>query len=220
MIDFVRQSTSVEYTQALAAGLGAVLQAGDVVALEGDLGAGKTTFVRGLAEGLGVNGGMVSSPTFVFINQYPVTRGPLAGGQLTHVDAYRLTGEEDLEALGWDRLFDASGHALGRSAALIEWPRRIERALPAACAWVRIAAEVETARRVDIRLPDAWAARPAVEWLRDREPIVCRVTRRWVAPTASTYPFIDDRARDVDMYQWFTGGYKTSREAQPRDVDE
>ncbi len=217
VIEFVRQSTGEGYTRALAAGLAAVLAPGDVVALEGELGAGKTTFVRGLAEGLGVDLGMVSSPTFVFVNQYPVRAGALAGGHMTHVDAYRLSGEDDLEALGWDRLFSADGHAAGLSAAVIEWPRRIERALPAECAWVRITAEGETARRVEVKLPRSWAGRAGVEWLAEREPIVCRVTGKWVPPTAPTYPFIDERSREVDMYQWFTGGYRTSREVRPEE---
>lgn len=214
MIGFVRTSTGEEYTRALAAGVASLLAPGDVLALEGELGAGKTTFVRGLADALGVESGLVSSPTFVFINQYPVTRGALAGGRLTHVDAYRLTGEEDLEPLGWDRLFGADGYAAGKSAAVIEWPRRIEPALPRECAWIRLSAEGESLRRVELRLPGSWAGRAGVEWLRDREPTVCRVTGKWVPPTAATYPFIDERAREVDMYRWFTGGYKTSREVK------
>jgi len=217
-----RLSTSEGYTGALAAGLAAVLEPGDVVAMEGDLGAGKTTFVRGLAGALGVDRAMVSSPTFVFINQYPVPPGtaPLSGGHLTHVDAYRLTGVEDLDPLGWDRLFSqATRRALGRSAAVIEWPRRIEGALPDECAWIEVAAAGPTSRQFTLRLPASWEPRRLLDWLRDREPTVCRVTKRWVSPTSATYPFIDDRARDVDMYQWFTGGYGTSREVRPTDEE-
>jgi tRNA threonylcarbamoyladenosine biosynthesis protein TsaE len=212
VIEFVRHSTEEGYTRALAAGLASVLAPGDVIALEGELGAGKTTFVRGLAEGLGVDQAMVSSPTFVFINQYPATKGALAGGHLTHVDAYRLISEEDLEPLGWDRLFDEAGRAAGLSAAVIEWPKRIEPALPRDCARVSITSEGSSHRRIEVSLPESWAGRARLEWLCEREPITCRVTGRWVSPTAPTYPFIDEKARDADMYQWFTGGYKTSRE--------
>jgi tRNA A37 threonylcarbamoyladenosine biosynthesis protein TsaE len=166
---------------------------------------------------------MVSSPTFVFVNQYPVPPGAthaLAGGRVTHVDAYRLTSEEDLDALGWDRLFDpATGYAAEDSTALIEWPRRIAGALPQDVAWVEFAASGPSRRQITLRLPASWEGRKLMEWLRDREPTRCRVTGRWVSPTAATYPFIDERSREVDMYQWFTGGYRTSRDPKPDDED-
>ncbi|HYE63736.1 MAG TPA: tRNA (adenosine(37)-N6)-threonylcarbamoyltransferase complex ATPase subunit type 1 TsaE [Phycisphaerales bacterium] len=218
-----RTSDSEEATGALAAGLASVLASGDVLALEGDLGAGKTTFVRALAGALGVDTSLVSSPTFVFVNEYPIppaARNALAGGRITHVDAYRLTSEEDLDALGWDRLFDHhSRQAATDSVALIEWPRRIAKALPDECAWIEIAAAGPSRRQITLRLPGSWESRPRLEWLRDREPTKCRVTGRWVSPTSATYPFIDERARDADMYQWFTGGYKTSREIKPTDEE-
>lgn len=218
-----RTTENEDATGALAAGVASVLASGDVLALEGDLGAGKTTFTRALAAAMGVDTALASSPTFVFVNQYPIAaaaRNALAGGRITHVDAYRLTSEEDLDALGWDRLFDpATRHAAPDSIALIEWPRRIHEALPADAAWIEIAAAGPTRRHFTLRLPASWENRPRMEWLRDREPTRCRVTGRWVSPTAATYPFIDDRARDADMYQWFTGGYKTSREPKPDDEE-
>src|SRR5205085_5141639 len=80
-----RLADSEEATQAVARELAAALKAGDVLLLSGDLGAGKTTFVRGLAEGLGVDPGEVSSPTFTLVHEY-------RGGRLTlyHADLYRL----------------------------------------------------------------------------------------------------------------------------------
>ncbi len=79
----------------LGACLGALLRAGDLVLLDGPLGAGKTTLTRGIAEGLGVPG-PVTSPTFVIAREH-AARGPGAG--LLHVDAYRLGGPEEVEDL-------------------------------------------------------------------------------------------------------------------------
>src|SRR5690349_20654727 len=106
MLEATRRSTSPEYTQALGRSLARVLAPGDVILLEGDLGAGKTTFVRALASGLGIDPGTVSSPTFVMVNQYR----PAAPGspELVHVDAYRLRSPDDLDSLGWDQFFDSA----------------------------------------------------------------------------------------------------------------
>jgi tRNA threonylcarbamoyl adenosine modification protein YjeE len=210
-----RTSTSQEYTAAMARGLAALLRPGDVIALSGELGAGKTTFVRALAGALGIDQAMVSSPTFVMVNEYPIPPGtsPLSRGELIHIDAYRLSGTNDLEPLGWDRLFDAQGRAAGTSAAVIEWPENIAQALPQARAEVRLTATGEQTRELALTIPESWSGRTGSDWLIDREPRVCPVTGRWVPPTAATYPFADARARDADMYRWFTGGYKSSRAA-------
>lgn len=101
MIVVTRESSGPDFTAALAAGFADVLHAGDVVALEGDLGAGKTTFTRELAARLGVPAGVVSSPTFVVVNVYPIA--PRAAQptlkRLIHIDAYRVTSDEDTAAL-------------------------------------------------------------------------------------------------------------------------
>ncbi len=111
---------SEEGTIELAARLGPLLRPGDIVAISGELGAGKTRFVRGLAAGLGINPGRVHSPTFVLANVYEEEG---AGARLAHIDAYRLTSGEDIEALGWDRL------QAGGSIVVIEWPERLGGAL-------------------------------------------------------------------------------------------
>src|SRR5712691_10866989 len=115
-----------EETQAAGRELASTLEAGDVLLVSGDLGAGKTTFVRGLAEGLGVNPGDVSSPTFTLVHEY-------RGGRLTlyHADLYRLERAAS-EDLGLEELVgDRRASSLQKRAVLaIEWPDRLTQAWP------------------------------------------------------------------------------------------
>lgn len=112
-------------TQALAARLAARLRPGDVVALIGDLGAGKTCFAQGLGRALGVEGPM-GSPTFTLINEY--------NGRMPfhHVDLYRLSGSAEALDLGLDELLD------GHGVTAIEWPERAPEAIPARAWTVRL----------------------------------------------------------------------------------
>ncbi len=105
-----REIATSEEMEILGRRIGAQLEAGDLLILTGPLGAGKTTFTRGLAEGLGVRG-PVQSPTFVIARTHPslVGRAPLV-----HVDAYRLGSAEELDDLDLD---------LDRSVVVIEWGR-------------------------------------------------------------------------------------------------
>lgn len=124
MNELVLTSDGVEATRAIGRRLGRALACGHVVALVGPLGAGKTTLVKGVAEGAGVaRPREVTSPTFVLINEYE-TGPPASGMRLFHVDAYRLHGGDDLDALGFDE-FCAEG------AVLIEWADRVGSVLPA-----------------------------------------------------------------------------------------
>src|SRR5207248_10970241 len=88
-----RISTSVPQTEAIAGELAKSLVGGEVITLEGELGAGKTQFVRGLVRGLGGDAHAVSSPTFVLLNVYDMGRL-----KVFHLDAYRVTGAEDFDA--------------------------------------------------------------------------------------------------------------------------
>lgn len=104
---------TIEVARALAQSL----RPGDVVALHGELGAGKTRFVRGLAAGLGIDPALVTSPTFILVNEYPAGARAIP---LVHVDAYRLSTDDDLETLDWERLTTPASHIL-----VIEWAERI-----------------------------------------------------------------------------------------------
>lgn len=115
------ETRSALETRALAARLAGLLAAGDVIALSGDLGAGKTTFVQGLAEGLGITAS-VTSPTFVLINRYRTADGRT----LHHADCYRL---QDAPLEMWDAgLGDLFA---GDDIVVIEWADRIPGLLPA-----------------------------------------------------------------------------------------
>ena len=109
---------SVEETWALAKRLAPELKAGDIICLEGDLGAGKTTFTQGLAAALGVKG-RVNSPTFCLVQEH-ASETVL----LVHMDLYRLVSEEDVLAIGWEDY-------LARGAIMvIEWPERAGSLIP------------------------------------------------------------------------------------------
>jgi tRNA threonylcarbamoyladenosine biosynthesis protein TsaE len=113
-----RVAATPEETAAVGEALGRILDAGDVVALYGELGAGKTCFVQGLVRGLDI-AGHATSPTFVLVNEY---RGRLP---VHHVDAYRTSGLADLVDLG---LLDLMG---GDGVTLVEWADKAEPLLPA-----------------------------------------------------------------------------------------
>lgn len=109
--------TGPDHTRRLALALAQHLNAGDVLLLSGELGAGKTTFTRSLGEGLGVREGVIS-PTFVLSRVHPnLPDGPRPGGpDLVHVDAYRLSSAEELDDLDLE-------FSLPRSVTVIEWGR-------------------------------------------------------------------------------------------------
>ena len=135
-------SNSVAETESVAADLARSLRGGECVALRGDLGAGKTQFVRGLVRGLGGNPRAVSSPTFVLLNVYDA--GP---GRLTvyHLDAYRVAGPDDFEAIGFTELLSQGG------VVVVEWAERVESLLPDRRIDVRIEPVGEASRRIEIR---------------------------------------------------------------------
>ena len=127
-------------TAAFAARVAMKVQPGDVLALEGELGAGKTTFVRALVESLGGAANAVSSPTFMLLNVYATPRMPIF-----HLDAYRVGGADDFEAIGFDELLAQRG------LVIVEWASRVRELLPAARMEIVIEATGETSRRFTLR---------------------------------------------------------------------
>ncbi len=119
-------SRSPEQTRRIGRRLGGALRAGDVICLQGDLGAGKTTFVQGVAQGWGSRDA-ASSPTFILVNVY--RREDEAS--LFHMDAYRLDSTPEAEELDLDSM-------LAQGPLLIEWPERIGRLVPDERLWINL----------------------------------------------------------------------------------
>ena len=136
------ETHSVAETETLAGELARTLGPGSAIALHGNLGAGKTQFVRGLLIGLGGNGRTVSSPTYVLLNVYDTGRVPLF-----HLDAYRVHGPEDFEAIGFTELLDQGG------IVVVEWADRITALLPPDTIHIRIEPIDVSARRITIDRP-------------------------------------------------------------------
>ena len=137
---------SVEETWELARQFAAELKPGDVVCLEGDLGAGKTTFTQGLAAALGVPG-RVTSPTFCIVQEHRRQSTAADGNRLlVHMDLYRLHGEDDVIAIGWEDYL-AEGAIL-----VVEWPERAGTLIPAEAKHVVFThLDGEESRRIEFR---------------------------------------------------------------------
>jgi tRNA threonylcarbamoyladenosine biosynthesis protein TsaE len=119
-------SRSPEQTRRIGMRLGGLLQPGDLICLQGNLGAGKTTFVQGVAQGWG-SLDAVSSPTFVLVNEYHRPDG----GQLYHMDAYRLESGAEAAELDIDLM-------LAEGALIVEWPERVTSVLPHEGLWINM----------------------------------------------------------------------------------
>lgn len=129
-------SRSPEQTRRVGMRLGALLRPGDVICLQGDLGAGKTTFVQGLAQGWGTLDA-VSSPTFIIVNMYRRADG----AQLHHMDAYRLDSLPEAEELDLESM-------LAQGPLLVEWAERIRDLIPANHIWLEMEYLAEEHRKM------------------------------------------------------------------------
>lgn len=130
-------SKSEKETEQAGADLASKLPGGAVVALYGDLGAGKTAFVRGMARGLGINA-RVSSPTFTIVNEYPGER------ELYHFDMYRLSSSEELFDIGWEDYLSRGG------VIATEWSENVREAFEGGEIKVSIEKLSETERKITI----------------------------------------------------------------------
>ncbi len=149
---FVARTHSVEETGALAARVGALLRAGDVVVLDGELGTGKTVFAKGIAVALGIKEPVVS-PTFTVVREYDA---PLP---LVHVDVYRLDHLQELHDLGFDDLVG------GDAVTVVEWGDHVRSLLPPD----RLGVLLEPGDRDDDRVVTIDAA--GVSWVARREAL-------------------------------------------------
>ena len=128
-------SNNAKQTIQIAIDYAKTLQPNDVVLLNGDLGAGKTTFTKGIALALGIKD-TVTSPTYAYMNDYD--------GKLYHFDCYRLSGGEDAEGLGLTEYFYAGG------ICVIEWSENILSVLPKNCKVVNITSIGKNKRRIEL----------------------------------------------------------------------
>lgn len=140
-------SHSVKETEAIAAEVAKSLKGGECIALDGELGAGKTQFVRGLVAALGGDPHSVSSPTYVLLNIYD--RGRL---KVFHLDAYRVGGADDFEAIGFAELLEQRG------VVVVEWAERVKDLLPKWLIRIRIEAVGENQRRIEISAPPSMSS--------------------------------------------------------------
>ena len=135
-------SNSPDDTLAIARMLGAALRPGDVVALYGELGAGKTLFCKGVGEALGIPPNRIVSPTFTIVTEHE-GRVPL-----THIDVFRLAGPREADEIGMRELLSGDG------VCLVEWAEKIEKLLPTDCIQVRFSFSDGDRREIAISAPD------------------------------------------------------------------
>lgn len=131
-------SSSIEETILFGKQFAERLQPGDVVCLEGDLGAGKTHFVKGIASYFGVNPTEVSSPTFTLINEYH------GSSPVYHFDCYRIKNEQEALEIGSEE------YLYGDGISVVEWPKKIRNLLPPKSVWVTITHKGEHKREITL----------------------------------------------------------------------
>lgn len=137
-------SHSVDETIEYAKKIGSLLKCGDIVAYKGGMGAGKTTFTRGLAQGMGLADEVIS-PTFALVNEY---RGKIT---LYHFDMYRIENADDLETTGF---YD---YPLDESVFAIEWSENIEKILPVSATIIEIEYINENERKITVKGDERFA---------------------------------------------------------------
>lgn len=220
------ETESREQTIAIGRRVGRLVKAGEVIALSGEFGAGKTQFVRGVAEGMGLDGRGVSSPTYVMMQEYEpgveAGRDVEAGGGgevvgeaenvLVHIDAYRITSLDELESVGLD-----AGELRDRGVLAIEWAERLPGDSFCDPLRVAIAHVDDERRRIVLSGGDAWKGR--LDYLN----AACPICEKPVVDDAFE-PMCSKRCKQVDLGKWLSGGeaggYRVSRPLDEADFEE
>jgi tRNA threonylcarbamoyladenosine biosynthesis protein TsaE len=136
----ILETDNPDATRAIGRCLGQLLEPGDVICLQGDLGSGKTCFTQGIGAGMGV-AEVINSPTFVFVNEHaPLNAGPY----LYHVDLYRMCDLNEVLSLGLE------DYMYGDGVTVIEWADRASEMMPAQGLWVHLAYRDFTVRRLTL----------------------------------------------------------------------
>jgi tRNA threonylcarbamoyladenosine biosynthesis protein TsaE len=200
-----RSLRSPRATHELGRRIGEACRGGERIRLEGELGAGKTAFTRGLAEGLGLDPASISSPTFTILHEHADGRGGL---RLVHADLYRVGDPEELEALGWQELVDDP-----RTVLAVEWPDRVPGVLEDHDLTVRLDHGPDPDSRHAELISRATSSHLRVD---DSRP--CPSCSKAVAIDDPQHPFCSDRCRLADLGNWFNGGYAISRDIEEDDL--
>ncbi|MDP2954116.1 MAG: tRNA (adenosine(37)-N6)-threonylcarbamoyltransferase complex ATPase subunit type 1 TsaE [Chloroflexota bacterium] len=145
MEDWTLITTSSDQTQALGECLGKQVQAGDILCLEGELGAGKTTLIQGLGRGMGIEAPIIS-PSFTLVREY---RGRGGGPWLYHIDLYRLKAGPEVALLGLE------DYLYGQGVCAIEWAERAKELLPRERLWIHLEYADEEMRKIAFRAEGA-----------------------------------------------------------------
>ena len=186
--------------------IGRSCEGGERIALMGELGAGKTTFMRGFARGLGIDPSEVTSPTFTLLNVHEPTG---SGLQLVHGDAYRLSSADELHAVGWDEYMDDP-----RSVIVMEWPQRVEGVLGPHPITIELVHDEPDAEGVIGRIARCLLPDRGPE--RSHRP--CPTCSKLVPEHGRHFPFCCSRCRMADLGSWFSGSYVVSREIEEDDL--
>jgi tRNA threonylcarbamoyladenosine biosynthesis protein TsaE len=132
-------------TQELGRNFAKTLKKGDVIRLYGDLGSGKTTFVQGLAQGLGIKNRIIS-PTFMIVRNYRIKKNDSKIKRFYHIDLYRMENEKDIESLGIEEIIDDK-----ESIAVIEWAEKLKKCCPDKGIGIEFFYEKNDTRRIVFR---------------------------------------------------------------------
>jgi len=220
-------SHSVGETLAIAATVARHAVHGDVIALIGELGSGKTQFVRGLAVGLGLDDTVVSSPTFVLMHEYADRDGRTV---LVHLDAYRLTSDVDTETIGWDQ---KQAEFCDQAVVAIEWAEYLLDQIGENVLVVELDHEDYQQRLVTLRTAGTWTGRMpqlahhlngvvVAEVIRANDFATtrrCPICSEPVGSGSELFPFCSKRCRSLDLNRWLRGEYMISRSIEQSDLE-